>query len=97
MKTSAHSFFCAYGIMSGLLDVYFGPLDKKYCVYFLLVSMMFLLGFSILLINEIYFCIKNYNRLSLKLVSSGVKIMFNIFVAYFINRLLYTMCTKSLI
>jgi hypothetical protein len=30
------------------------------------------------------------------MITSGVIILFNIFLAYFVNRLLYTMCNKSL-
>jgi hypothetical protein len=36
------------------------------------------------------------NKLNFRLISGGIIILFNVFIAYFMNRLLYTMCTKSL-
>ena len=38
----------------------------------------------------------NINKLNFRMITSGVIILFNIFLAYFVNRLLYTMCNKSL-
>ncbi len=75
---------------------FFGPLDKSACVYFLIISILFFIGLLLVLANESYFIITNLNRLNFKMISSGVIILFNIFIAYFVNRLLYTMCNKSL-
>ena len=75
---------------------FFGPLDKKACVYFLIISVIFFIGLIILLLNEIYYIVKNFGRLNFRLISNGLIIIFNIFVAYFVNRLLYTMCNKTL-
>ena len=75
---------------------FFGPLDKTWCSYFLIVSIIFFICMIILLFNELYYIIRNVNKLSFRLISGGIIIMFNMFIAYFMNRLLYTMCTKSL-
>ena len=75
---------------------FFSPLDKKACVYFLIISVIFFIGLIFLLLNEIYYIVKNFGRLNFRLISNGLIIIFNIFVAYFVNRLLYTMCNKTL-
>ncbi len=75
---------------------FFSPLDKDACIYFLLISIAFFIGLLILLVNEAYFLITNFKRVNFRVLSSGVIIMFNVFIAYFVNRLLYTMCNKSL-
>jgi hypothetical protein len=74
----------------------YGPLDKSNCVYFLIISIIFFVGLMILLLNEVIYIIKNIGKLNFRSLSSGLIIMFNVFIAYFVNRLLYTMCNKSL-
>ena len=82
--------------MNSLSTLFFGPLDKNSCVYFLLISVIFFISLVILILNELYYIAKNYDKLSIKLISSSVIILFNVFIAYFVNRLLYTMCSQSL-
>jgi hypothetical protein len=75
---------------------YFGPLDKSACLYFLIVSVIFFVGLVFLFISQLLFVVKNYNRLDLRIITAGVLILFNIFLAYFVNRIFYNMCTGSL-
>jgi hypothetical protein len=75
---------------------FFGPLDKSACVYFLIISVIFFISLLLILSSEIIYVVQNFNKLNFKMISSGIIILFNIFVAYFVNRLLYTMCNKSL-
>lgn len=82
--------------MSGLMTKFFGPLDKGSCVYFLIIAVIFFVALVILLGNEIIYIIQNIGKLNYRFISNGLIIIFNVFVAYFVNRLLYTMCTKSL-
>lgn len=82
--------------MSNLMQSFFGPLDKGSCVYFLIVCGIFLISLVIILFTELLFIIRHSDKLNFKVISSGTVILFNIFLAYFVNRLLYTMCTKSL-
>ena len=42
------------------MNMYFGPLSKKYCVYFYYVSIFFFLMYVITLIGAIAFIIKYY-------------------------------------
>lgn len=83
--------------MTELMSMFFGPLNKNACVYFLILTILFFIGLIILIFNEILFIIKNFNRLNLKMISYAFIVLFNIFIAYFVNRLLYTMCTKSVV
>ena len=82
--------------MADFMSNYFGPLDKSACVYFLIIAVIFFIALVLVLINELLFVVQNYNKLNFRVVSAGVLILFNIFLAYFVNRLLYGMCTRSL-
>lgn len=82
--------------MGDFMASYFGPLDKDSCVYFLFLSMIFFAILVFIIIGEILFLIKNYKNLNFKIFSNGVLLLFNSFIAYFVNRLLYTMCSKTL-
>jgi len=82
--------------MSNFLNTVFGPLDKGSCVYFLIVCGIFYIALILLLVSEIIYTLKHFKNLNFRVVSNGVLLLFNIFLAYFVNRLLYTMCTKSL-
>jgi hypothetical protein len=81
--------------MSDLFSNYFGPLDKSSCVYFLIISGIFFVLLVVAIFSNIIWLIKNYKQLNLRILTGGVLLTFNIFLAYFVNRLLYTMCNKS--
>jgi len=82
--------------MSDFMTKFFGPLDKSACVYFLIISVLFFISLLIILASELFFIVNNFSKLTFRNITSGFIILFNIFVAYFVNRLLYTMCNKSL-
>ena len=82
--------------MSDFMTTYFGPLDKQSCVYFLLLSMIFFAVLIFTILTEIVFIFKNFKKIDFTTVSTGILLIFNSFIAYFVNRLLYTMCSKSL-
>ena len=82
--------------MADFMSQYFGPLDKSSCLYFLILTVIFFIGLVSVLITEILYIIQNYNKLNFRMASAGVVILFNIFLAYFVNRLMYSMCVKSL-
>jgi len=79
-----------------MFEKYFTPLDKGSCVYFLITTAIFFVLLIIILVSEIFFAIKNYDKLNFKIISNGILLLFQIFLAYFVNRLLYSMCNKSL-
>ena len=83
--------------MSSLYENIFGPLDKQYCVYFL-----FLTGFSffvlvVYILAHILFIFTHFNKINPQTIVIRLYILFNICITYFVNRLLYTMCSKSLL
>jgi len=82
--------------MSDFMATYFGPLDKQSCIYFLFLSMLFFALLIFTIIAELVFVFKNFKDLNFRVFTSGVLLLFNSFLAYFVNRLLYTMCSKSL-
>lgn len=78
------------------MTTYFGPLDKQSCVYFLFLSMLFFAALIFILFSEFLYVIRNYQKINFRVLFQGLLLLFNIFIAYFVNRLLYTMCSKSL-
>ena len=82
--------------MSDFMATYFGPLDKQSCIYFLFLTMIFFAVLIFTIIGEIMYVIRRYKEINFTVVTSGVLLLFNSFIAYFVNRLLYTMCSKSL-
>jgi uncharacterized BrkB/YihY/UPF0761 family membrane protein len=75
---------------------YFSPLDKKSCVYFLIISAIFFVMLVLVIFINLFWMLKNYKQINFRIITGGLIMLFNIFIAYFVNRLLYSMCTKSL-
>ena len=82
--------------MSDFMTTYFGPLNKVWCDYFLFLSMIMFALLVIAIIVEIVFLFKHYKTLDGRIIMNGVFMLVNAFLAYIVNRLLYTMCVKSL-
>ena len=86
--------------MSNIITQIFGPLSKESCVYFLFVSILsFIILVLVLAVEMLYISSNLYTgkKITFRELSKGLVILANIFIAYFVNRLLYTMCSKSLI
>ena len=82
--------------MSGLFSNLLEPLDKRAWLYFYLLSALFLFLFIITILGGIIFLIRRRKEITFRVMMSGLVILFNTFLAYFINRLFYSMCYKSL-
>ena len=82
--------------ISNLMTTFFGPLSKDSCLYFFILTVICFVTLVFVLLTELYFIVMNYNKLNLKSFQHGVLILCNVFLAYFVNRLFYTMCAKSL-
>ena len=77
-----------------MLDSLVGPLNKKYCYYFYILAVMFLLSFIV----SICVCFSRLfkkNNIILKL-SNCVLLSINSLTLYFVNRLMFNMCVNSL-
>ena len=83
--------------MNHFFNFFFGPLNKDSCIYFLLLSIMLFFVLIFVSVFEILFIIKNFKNLNIKMFINIIFIIFYIFLGYFVNRLLYTMCSKSII
>ncbi len=81
--------------MADLLSGYFSPLGRNSCVYFLILSVMFFISLVLILFSELLYIAKNFKHLNFRTMSHGILILFNVFLAYFVNRLFYTMCNNS--
>jgi hypothetical protein len=82
--------------MSDFITTFFGPLDKNVCSYFLILSMIFFFSLIVVLGMEVFFTIRHFKELNVRMATNGVLLLFNIFIAYFINRVFYNMCTKTM-
>jgi hypothetical protein len=82
--------------MASLIDQYFGPLPREYCVYFYALSIVFGILFVISIISIAYFMITHIKKVNTMFIVNSVFILLNTFLAYLSNRLLHTMCVKSI-
>jgi hypothetical protein len=48
------------------------------------------------LLTEVMYAVRHFRSLTFRHVTGAVLVAFNIFLAYFVNRLMYTMCNKAL-
>ena len=82
--------------MSDFMSNYFGPLEKQHCFYFLIISVIFFLLLIVAIFSQMVWVFKNYKQLNFRIFAGAIVMLFNLFLAYFVNRLLYTMCNQSL-
>jgi len=82
--------------MSDFINKISGSLDKNACNYFFFLTIFFFIILVVSFIAEIFILLRNFKHVTFSNIFHGIFMLFNIFVAYFVNRLLYTMCTKSL-
>ena len=78
---------------NNVMNLLFGDLNNKYCKYFFVLSVLSLITsiiFAVLLLLRLLKLIKNYNCFML------FQLVINSFFLYFVNRLYYNMCMKSL-
>ena len=75
-------------------DQLFGPLDRKYCMYFYYLSVFGLILLIFLAISSLYIGLtsKNSGIFGFQMVFAVIQYA----VLYFQNRLLYSMCVNSL-
>jgi hypothetical protein len=78
------------------MDAYFGPLGKEYCVYFYVLSIIFGVTFVLSAISIGSFIVMHGKKVDSMFVANSFLILFNTFLAYLSNRLLNTMCVKTL-
>ena len=78
------------------MDKYFGPLPREYCVYFYILSVICGFIFVTSTISIAYFMLMHFKKVNTMFVINSLMVLFNTFLAYVANRLLHTMCVKSI-
>jgi hypothetical protein len=79
-----------------LMDKYFGPLPREYCVYFYALSIACGIIFVTTILSISYFMINHIKKVDMMFIVNSSLILLNTFLAYLANRLLHTMCVKSI-
>jgi hypothetical protein len=78
------------------MNKYFGPLPREYCVYFYAFSVVFGVLFVSSIFSTAYFMFTHMKKINTMFVINSIFILSNIFFVYLQNRLLHTMCVKSI-
>jgi hypothetical protein len=81
---------------NSFMDRYFGPLSRDYCVYFYALSIIFGFMFLSSVISILYFAVTHRSKVNTMFIVNSIFILLNSFLAYIANRLLHTMCVKSI-
>lgn len=81
--------------MNSLKDL-FTPLDKKYCIYFYYISVISFSFFILIFLTTTWCLAFETKKINLFFCMNSVSLMISTFLAYFVNRLMYSMCIKSL-
>jgi len=74
----------------------FTPLDRKYCNYFYYLSVISYIVFIIMILLLVWCLVFKPKKIDLYICLNTISIIISTFLAYFVNRLLYSICVKSL-
>ena len=77
------------------MNSYFGPLGREYCVYFYALSIIFGVTFLFSAISIASFIVLHHKKVDAMFLANSTLVLFNTFLAYLANRLLHTMCVKT--
>jgi len=80
--------------MDDTMNTLFGPLDRKYCDYFYLLSIMGFVLLVVLLVSSLLVGITKRKGVDFYMQSISIALGYAIF--YFQNRLLYSMCAGTM-
>lgn len=82
--------------MTDFMTTYFGPLGKEYCIYFYVLSIVFGFLFALSVISIVSFAIMNFKKVNSMFIVNSLMVLLNTYLAYLANRLLHTMCIRSI-
>lgn len=82
--------------MNNFMNSYFGPLGQEYCIYFYALSIIFGLTFVFSAISIASFIVLHHKKVDAMFIVNSALVLFNSFLAYLANRLLHTMCVKTI-
>ncbi len=78
------------------MNSYFGPLGQEYCVYFYALSIIFGITFVFSALSIASFIVMHHKKVDVMFIVNSILVLFNSFLAYLANRLLHTMCVKTI-
>lgn len=78
------------------MTTYFGPLSREYCVYFYFMSILCFILFLLAIFGVVMAVIVKGKKVDFLFVVNSSLLLFNTLLAYFLNRLLNTMCNGSI-
>ena len=79
------------------MDKLFGPLGKEWCVYFYILSIVAYVAFILAVFGLGGYLVARYDKLNSNHVFNLAIIIVNTFFVYVGQRLLHTMCVRSLL
>ena len=78
------------------MTTYFGPLSREYCAYFYFMSILFFVFFVLSIIGVFSAVIMKGKKMDFMFFVNSFMLILNTLLAYFVNRLLNTMCNGSI-
>jgi hypothetical protein len=81
--------------MNELMNYFFGPLPKEYCLYYYFLAVISAIILVMTFLSFVAFIVKS-KKIKMTMWLSMFNTLLAIFISYFVNRLLYTICVKSL-
>ena len=76
------------------MNTLFGPLSGEYCLYFYYLSILSFFLIAMTIVGGVVAGIQKGKGLSFYISILGASVAY--LIAYFVNRLMYSMCSKSL-
>ena len=80
---------------STFMETYFGPVGNEWCIYFYALSILFFISFILAIIGIISAVVMKGKKIDAMFIVNSLALLFNTLLAYFVNRLLHTMCMNS--
>jgi hypothetical protein len=81
--------------MNDLMNYFFGPLSKEYCLYYYILAVISAITFALTSLSFVVFIVKS-KKIKMNVGIGMFNALLTMFIGYFVSRLLYTMCVKSL-
>jgi hypothetical protein len=81
--------------MNELMNYFFGPLPKEYCLYYYFLAVISAVIFVLTSLSFVILIVKS-KKIKMHMWLGMFNTLLSIFIGYFVSRLLYTMCVKSL-
>lgn len=82
--------------MNGLVEMFFGPLNQNACFYFLVVGFVALFFLGMTILGFLGYMVFNFKKINAILIANVIVMSISYFLAYLVNRILYTMCVRTL-